>query len=128
MALIHATERLDWAPLSVPLVEVRATLIAAVRARLVGPHEARRIRVAAADLHYAQRDWPALRATLAREGLCDEATARALERLHVPLKRRDALHCLRVAATGLGTRRPVPPPPPITYFLTELLDRRGVSR
>lgn len=123
VALIHATERLEWAPLSVPLVELRATLIAACRRRLITPPQARGIRVAAADMHFADRDWPALRVRLTDEGLCDTATAAAIEQLHVPLKERDARACIAAAQVRTGSYRP-PPSPPLTYFAQQLLAAR----
>ena len=124
VALIHATERLGWAPLSVPLVEVRATLVAACRAGLISAEKARLLRTVAADIHFADRDWPLLRATMIAEHLCDDTTAAAIERLHVPLKQRDAAACLTAA---LAHRRdgPRPPAPPTTFFVTELLKSVG---
>lgn len=125
VALIHATERLDWASLSVPLVEVRATLIAACARRLIEPDAARRLRARAAAIHFADRDWPLLRNAWVADQLCDATTAEAIERGHVPLKLRDAMACL-AAALGLRPDRKRPPsPPPMTFFLTQLLAGRG---
>ena len=122
VALIHATAQLDWAPLSVPMVEVRATLVAACRQGVIGVAQAGALREAAAALHFTDRDWPALRTRWTRERLCGEAAAEALTRLHVPLKRQDALACLEVASRVPAT--PAPPPPPITYFVQQLLRPR----
>jgi hypothetical protein len=119
VALIHATERLDYAPLSVPLVEVRATLVAACRAGLMEAGQARRLRAAAMELYFSDRDWPALRNRWVSEQLCDERTAAELESLHVPLKRLDALTCLEAAQRTVPAHPP--PEPPITYFVMQLL-------
>lgn len=122
VALIHAPERLGWAPLSVPLVEIRATLVAACHRGLIEVEQARRIRAAAACIHFSDRDWPLLGSVLTTGGLCDAATAAQLERLHVPLKRLDALACLNAAiCANAGDSRPAAPP--ITYFVAELLKR-----
>ncbi len=120
VAVIHATERLDWAPLSVPMVEVRATLIAACRQGLVTPRHAHTLRAAIARIYFADRDWPAICDMLVAGGLCDGALAGAIARLHVPLKRLDALACLEAAQRPAAEHIP-PPPPPMTCFLRTLL-------
>ena len=129
VALIHGPERLDWAPLSVPLVEVRATLIAVVRTGLLSVPQARSMRSAAAAIHFAARDWPALRARWLGEGHCDAATAEAVANAHVPLKRQDALACIDVAvrrcAEAPSPTPPAPPAPPLTSFLRRLLVERA---
>ena len=120
VALIHATDQLGWAPLSVPLVEVRATLIAGCREGLIGPAQARDLRAEAMAMHFSDRDWPALQRQWVSQGQCDEATAEALVRAHVPLKQQDALACIAAASGRPSAHRP--PPPPITYFVMQLLD------
>ncbi len=122
VALIHATGKLGWAPLSVPLVEVRATLIAACRRGLVSPKQARGLRSAAMAIHFSDRDWPALKSRWVAQGHCDETTARALAAAHVPLKQQDALECIAQALRtplGQGPRAE----PPKTYFVMQLLER-----
>lgn len=118
VALIHATERLDWAPLAVPMVEVRATLLAACRAKLTSPAEARRIRSLCHDMHFDARDWPAMERQCVAEGLIDRATFLRIAAMHVQLKRLDALECL-AAALRPATHR-VPGPPPQTCFIVGL--------
>lgn len=121
VALIHATERLDWAPLTVPLVEVRATLVAACRDGLLDPAHARRLRKAAAEQHFSDRDWPALRRRWTSASLCDDALAAEIERRHVPLKQLDALACLQAALQEGGGSTYAAPAPPMTSFLRKLL-------
>lgn len=121
VALIHATGQLGWAPLSVPLVEVRATLAAACRKGLTGPAQARGLRDCAMAMHFSDRDWPALQKQWVSQGLCDEATARALAAAHVPLKRLDALECIAAADLERSVERRSAPP--ITYFVMQLLAR-----
>jgi hypothetical protein len=124
VALIHATERLGWAPLSVPLVEVRATLAAACRSRLIGVPQARRMRDEALALHFSDRDWPALRERWESQGVCEGRTAAAIAAHHVPLKRLDALACLIAALADTAPGLPLPPPP-MTSFLRRLLRERS---
>lgn len=124
VALIHADARLDWAPLTVPMVELRATLLAAVRARLFDPPRAHRIRDLVHSIHFAQRDWPLMAEACGREGLVGPADFARFQAMHVPLKRTDALDCL---AAALG---PAPPPrrlepPPETCFTRALAARLG---
>jgi hypothetical protein len=122
VALVHGPESLRWAPLTVPMVEVRATLVAACRARLVDPETARRIRAAAHDVHFADRDWP----MIARRcrSIANPETMRRIETMHVPLKRQDALACL-AAARAAGPARGKVAPPPETSFMRAL--RREIA-
>lgn len=95
VALIHAGPEWGWRPLSVPLVDLRATLCRAVHERALEPEEARRLRVAAAEIHYVDRTWD-----LALEAARMPATHgfRAwLPRGGVALKLQDAKSCLRSA-------------------------------
>lgn len=119
VALIHAPERLDWAPLSVPMVELRATLIDACRRRVVGPPTARLIRDLAHDVHYSDRDWPLLERHC--QEVTDAETFPRIRALHVPLKRLDAIACL-AAARREPHQRPPTVRPPLTCFIRELVD------
>ena len=123
VALVHGDARFGWAPLSVPMVEVRATLIAACRAGILAPRLARRIRARVHDLHFEDRDWPAMALLCAAEGFADATLVRRLEAIHVPLKRQDALACLDAARTVTASR--VAPPPPDTCFLRALAREIG---
>lgn len=108
VALVHGPESLRWAPLTVPMVELRATLVAACRSRVLDPETARRIRAAAHDVHFADRDWPMIARVCGPSA--DTATIRRLEQMHVPLKRQDALACLAAARAADPVRgRPMPP-------------------
>jgi len=120
VALVHAPERLDWVAVSVPLVELRATLAAAARCGLVSVAAARAMRQTAAALHFSERDWAALRWRWMEGGHCTGEIADAVARLHVPLKRMDALACLR-AALDERPCGPPPPAPPRTCFVKDLL-------
>ena len=124
VALIHATIELDWVPLSVPMIEVRATLIAAVRARLIDPGRARAIRALVREIHFCDRDWPAMARACRSEGLAELDLIDQLAALHVPLKQRDALDCLNVAVRW-NKPVPRPDPPPATVFLAALAARRS---
>jgi len=122
VALIHATAQLDWAPLTVPLVEVRATLAAALRSALIDRHMARAMREIASAIHFSDRDWPLLRKNWVAAGCCPPDTAGAVQDRHVPLKRLDALACLAAAQAWRGHVQP-PPPPPLTVFVSRLLSQ-----
>jgi len=126
VALIHATEPLGWAPLSVPMVEFRATLAVACRARLIDPATARRLRVAAHDLHFSERDWPLLARACVGAGLIDASRFRRLEAMQVPLKQRDALACLAAARSWTAVMVPCREPPR-TVFLDRLAAEVGAS-
>ena len=81
VALIHASGEQGWRPLSVPLVEVRATLCRLVRERRLEAGAARRILEAAREVHYVDRSW---------SSFAHEELRTLLEGAHVPLKRADA--------------------------------------
>lgn len=124
VALAHGPEEWEWRPLSVPMVEVRATLAKACRDALMTNPVARAIRSAAHRIPYAERDWPALRQSA--HGLAEEHVLIQLPERHVQLKQRDALACLaRCAEDNGGAAKP--PPPPITVFIRRLAASRGVE-
>lgn len=89
VALVHGPAAWDWRPLSVPLVEVRATLCSLRRRRLIDASEARQLIEAARRIHYADRGWASV--------VEDESMLRLLEAEHVPLKRLDAIEAARAA-------------------------------
>jgi hypothetical protein len=119
VALVHALGEHGWRPVSEPLVDVRATLVAAVRARVLSASTARHLRAVARSIHFSDRDWPGI---LAHAGWPAHAVSVFREWLRtgaVRLKQNDALACLarakeatHVAHTGERT--------PITCFLRDL--------
>ena len=93
VALVHAGPEQDWRPVSIPLVDVRATLVPARRERAVTRGEARALLRAAAGIHYIDRDWPSV--CLATD--LESDFRRWLETGAVSQKRADALACLAAA-------------------------------
>ena len=126
VALIHAPKRLGWAPLSVPMVEVRATLVQACRARAIDVALAKRVRGAVHDLHFEDRDWPTMERICVGRGLLSPQQFTLVKSLHVPLKRVDALQCLAAALRSRpDARRPAEPPR--TCFIRELARERAAA-
>ena len=125
VALIHAGAERDWRPLSVPLVDVRATLCAARRAGVIARDEARALVHAAAAIHYVDRRWSPICETLADAGR-RAAFAAWLETGVVAQKRADALACLRAALQDAGPGRE-PPAPVYTCFVDSLARACGVD-
>lgn len=118
VALIHGPDVIGWAAASIPMVEVRATLVEAVRSGLLTVGIARHLRMIAQDIHYTDRDWPLLRRSWVGAELVDLSCVQAIEGLHVPLKQMDAEQCVAVAmADG---PRPAPLHIPQTCFLRDL--------
>jgi hypothetical protein len=116
VALVHADAGHDWRPLSVPLVEVRATLCRLVRESGLDADRARRILQAARDVHYIDRSWASFAGGELRA---------LLQTAHVPLKRADAEAAVAAAL--------LPPPGPLrrpqmvsTSFLRALARSRRV--
>ncbi len=97
VALVHGPEEWGWRPLSIPLVDVRATICHAVRAKAVRSDEARMIIARAKSIHYVDRSWPLILDHI-RIG-CErlESLKIWLRREAVFQKRLDAHQCLREA-------------------------------
>jgi hypothetical protein len=119
VALIHADERLRWAPLTVPMVEMRATLQAACRAGVLDAKAARSLRLRLHDVHFEDRDWPLMKRVCVSEGLIHASAFDRLQAMHVPLKRLDALACLKEALIARQAATPTIPPP-ATCFIRSL--------
>jgi hypothetical protein len=107
VALIHAGPDRDWRPMSVPMVDVRATLGAARRAAIIGRRDARFLLGAAARIHYVDRQWRQVCGALADAGR-RRAFEAWLESGTISQKRADALACLDAALHGGGERREPP--------------------
>lgn len=126
VALVHAPEALGWQPLSEPMIEVRATLAAAGRRKIIDVAVARALRAAALSIHFSERDWPAI---IARAGL-PGATTRALEAWlpqgAVRLKQADATRCLERATEGVRGGR-IGAAVPVTCFISALAIETGTA-
>lgn len=94
VALVHATSERDWRPLSLPLVDVRATLCRARKRGMIEAGTARALVKAAAAIHYVDRTWRSIveTADLSTRGLSLESL---LKPWAVEQKRLDARECLR---------------------------------
>jgi hypothetical protein len=127
VAVLHGPAAFAWAPLTVPLVNVRATLLHAVRRRVVTAPGARDLLGAARSIFYKHRTWSAILSA----DEADQAVASAgLETLRawlpsgcVDLKRRDALACVEAALGHLSAARPSRAPPPRTAFSDRLAEQ-----
>ncbi|MFG3438818.1 TfuA-like protein [Nonomuraea sp. NPDC047897] len=78
VAVLHAPTQGGYRPLSEPMVNIRATLAAAVRETVVGEEVAAALAALAKDMFYPDREWGAL---LDRAGADDPAAAAQLARL-----------------------------------------------
>lgn len=124
VALLHGPAQVGWEPLTEALVNVRATLQRAVRARRLEPDAARRLRRLAAAMFYKTRTWPALLDAAAADGLDVAAFEGWLVSGRVDLKAIDARRAVELA---LDAELPAPlcEPPPATSFTAELA--RGLA-
>lgn len=115
VAVLHAPAALGGAPLSLAQVNVRATLVKAVRAGVISAGMARSIRTASAAIHYRDRDWAQVVA------LADTPAYAAWAPLHaVDIKAEDARAALLLAQRLAGTLPVTLPAPPRTPFLARL--------
>jgi hypothetical protein len=125
VALVHAGAERGWRPLSVPLVDVRATLCAARRARIVDARDARAMLRAAGAVHYIDRQWPDAFRAIADPGR-RAAFEAWLRTGAVSQKRIDALACLDAARKDEG-RAGAAPAMVRTCFVDALARECGVD-
>lgn len=123
VALIHAGADRDWRSLSIPMVDVRATLCRARRQDIVSREEARALLNAAASIHYVDREWKPVCAA-ARGGAGGRAFERWLETGAVSQKHDDAVACIRAAIEPAATA-PIRPHLVRTCFLDALARECG---
>jgi hypothetical protein len=105
VALLHAPQELDYAALTVPLVNLRATLRYLSEQATLSVADAVDIEAAAASLFYKERTWSAL---LSRARVPLGADAAMLRDNYVDQKRIDALELLE-ALRRMPTERHSPP-------------------
>lgn len=125
VALVHALSEHGWRPVSEPMVDVRATLAAAVRSRVLSGDAARDLRAVARSIHFSDRDWPAI---LDHAGLSASEISQFLDWLRtgaVRLKQNDALACLALAK-AVTQSGPTGEPTPVTCFVRNLAHECGV--
>ena len=122
VAVAHAPASHGWKPLSIPQVNVRATLCAAVRGGILPVGEARRLRAVSAGIPYADRSWPELLGGTGSTRLADWVVTNAVD-----LKRRDAEEALGLASRICAIEPPRLEAPPITPFMRRLADWAGVA-
>lgn len=114
VALVHGDHRIGWKPVTVAMVDVRATLAATVDDRAL----ADALLQCWHNIHFADRDWPAMIAAAA--DLADRATLQAIADSHVQRKQMEALGAIPFALTC-----PLASPaadPPRTRWLQQLED------
>ena len=127
VALLHGPEEWSWGALTEPLVNIRATLLRAMRQFVVDVEAARLVLNTARRMFYKERTWGSILSSVEDSGLPGAARARALRDWlpvgRVDLKRRDALACVAHARALADT---IPPPrlfPPRTTFSEALRAR-----
>jgi hypothetical protein len=127
VCVLHGPAEMDWAPLTLPLVNVRATLVRAVRRRELARGAAREVLRAAAEIFFKERTWPALSAAMRpRFGEAAEVVVARLRESYVDLKQQDALDCIAIAAgLWIGAPRRVSDGPQTAF--TRVLARQVAS-
>lgn len=96
VALLHGPSETGWLTLSEALVDLRATLQAALSAGVLGPEQAAALTALAQGLHYTERSWERLLPLAAGQGL-DVARLQAwLPTGRVARKQADAIELLQL--------------------------------
>jgi hypothetical protein len=109
VAVVHGPEDTGYRPLSEAMVNIRATLRAAVRARVLSGRGAAALEARAKALYYPERTWAALLGAAPDLGLSAAGVARLrrwLPRGRVDQKAADALRMLRRMRTALAADPP----------------------
>jgi hypothetical protein len=131
VALLHGPEESDWLALTEPLVNIRATLMRAVRELVVDVEAARLVLTVARRIFYKARTWPSMFEAIDDAALPGAARAMALQRWlpagRVDVKRLDALACLERARYLSDADRAPRPPPPRTLFTEALIAGVGLA-
>lgn len=126
VAIAHGRADYGWKPVSVPQVNVRATLARAAREGIVSVGEARALRGVSAEISFRARVWPEILAIADSRQLATGRLPHWLAAGAIDLKRRDAERALELAATLRTEPAPRLPMPPVTPFLKRLGELRGV--
>jgi len=125
VAVTHAPDTLGWRPLSLPLVNLRATVARAVAQGVVPGSLAPALVTSARTVFYGDRTWPVVLAAWQADRLMTVSQTKAfgtwLADGEVDLKRRDARVCLQRLRLVLARPIPVLPSPPGTIFLESFL-------
>lgn len=101
VALVHGPAEWGWRPLTLPLVDCRATVHRALRREALTTGEARSIMTAGRSLHYTDREWGPLLEQADLPAGRAEPIRRWIEANALSQKNRDAIACLEVAARGV---------------------------
>ncbi|MFQ6162987.1 TfuA-like protein [Sinorhizobium meliloti] len=104
VALLHAPEELGYAALTIPLVNVRATLRRLLELRSLSVEDAADVEEAASSLFYKERSWGAIAAN-ARLITGGDALIRKLRAGYVDQKRADGLELLETLRSHPGERQ-----------------------
>ncbi|MGI8839304.1 MAG: TfuA-like protein [Caulobacteraceae bacterium] len=133
VAVVHGPAEWDWAPLTEPLVNVRATILAAVRGRVVDVAAGRDILLHASRMFYKERTWPSLLSAVIKSHGPGDRALNAFENWlpsgRIDLKQMDALACLDEALLARSrTSRPSAPETLFTIALQQEIARRDHRR
>jgi len=127
VAVMHGPKEMGWAVLTEAMVNVRATVISAVRRGVIKDYAGRFILTRAKATFYKERGWPGLIGDMEALGGRAAAQARALAAWlpagRINLKQRDALAALEAALSVDGLSRPWPSSPPRTRFAVALAEQ-----
>ena len=125
VALAHAPEQLDWRPLSEALVNVRATVQRAVRARVIDAATARALFAAAREVFFRERTWPMVLDRVRRGSRSLSAFEAWLPAGRVDVKAEDAMACVQTALDLGPVTDGGRSPPPATLFTAALAEQIG---
>lgn len=122
VALVHGPPEWDWRPLSLPLVDLKATILAARRRGELSGGEARTLIAAGAGIHYVDRTWETVVAAAERSA----GLAAWLRGCEVAQKQADACACIETAQAGRASPGSAPPEMVRTAYIEALAEDCGL--
>lgn len=120
VAVLHAPSEMGWRPLTEAMVDIRATLCAAVRARIIPLGTAQLLRRTAIADNFRDRSWQRLLDMPGLEAIERQRLLSWLPAGRVALKQCDANAAIALARALSASPAPRLPAPPETSFLQRL--------
>ena len=127
VALVHGPAEWDWRPLSVPLVDVRATLCHGLRSGVMDLAAARAMLAGARAIHYVDRTWEGVLERFSPDRRSKVQLGGWLKAEAVDQKTIDAIACIRFALADRRAQWGRRPDMVMTPFLQSLAAERGAS-
>lgn len=123
VAVTHGPEELDFLATSISMVDVRATVAALRRRRVVSNEMLELIMDSSLALHFSDRTWQAIAAGVQRSNLSLPSLEKILTDSEIQQKRLDAIEVLRRLTAQTHDATPARIGPPLTTYYKKIRNR-----